>query len=356
MRICYFGAFDPQYARNNFLRQSLTLAGCQIVSCNVPTVWPTYRKYPALLQKYRRLCRECDLIIVAEFGQTIVPLAWLLGRLRSQTVVFDHVIGLYESSVIEKRRYAPNSFAARKLYLLDSYAGKLPAGILTGTDAYKNYLGAEFAISLDRIYVAPLGVNDEIFFPQAKPEHNSGAINILFLGSYLPNHGVDIILEAAALLRGEGNLHFRLVGDGLGKQAAHELSRELKLTNIEFNPMVKFLDVPQQIAAADIVLGNFGDTPQSRKAMANKVLQGLAMQRAVISGDTPAIRENFNHGEHLWLCQLGDPKALAGGLLKLAQDAQLRKKLANTGYLRVTERLTPQAVGPVLKNYLSSLL
>ena len=35
-------------------------------------------------------------------------------------------------------------------------------------------------------------------------------------------------------------------------------------------PKIPFGELSQQIAAADIVLGIFGDTPQSKKAMANK--------------------------------------------------------------------------------------
>lgn len=116
MKICYFGAFDPYYARNNFIRQALESSGCQVSICNVSQEWPTYRKTVPLISQYRRECSDCDVIVVAEFCQTLVPLAWLLGRLTGIPVVFDMVIGLYEASVIERRRHTPNEFAGRKLF------------------------------------------------------------------------------------------------------------------------------------------------------------------------------------------------------------------------------------------------
>ena len=166
MRICYFGAFDLWYARNNFIRQARELSGCSVSICNVPQEWPTYRKTVPLIAQYRRVCRDCDLILVAEFCQTLVPLAWLLGRMTRRPVVFDMVIGLYEASVIERRRHAPNEFAAMKLFCLDKSAGHLADAVLTGTLAYKEYLTADFGISAEKIHLTPLGVNDHLFRPQ----------------------------------------------------------------------------------------------------------------------------------------------------------------------------------------------
>mgnify|MGYP002525808673 FL=1 len=114
--------------------------------------------------------------------------------------------------------------------------------------------------------------------------------------------------------------------------------------------------LPSYIADADIVLGIFGDTPQANKAMANKILEGLAMRKPVITGDSLSTRENFVHGEHLYLTPLGDRHALAHGLQLLASDERLRKQLAEQGYRRVLERLTPEVVGWSLKADLQSLL
>jgi glycosyltransferase involved in cell wall biosynthesis len=134
-----------------------------------------------------------------------------------------------------------------------------------------------------------------------------------------------------------------------------DMAARLGLSNVEFQPRVPFETLPTYIAEADIVLGVFGDTPQADKAMANKVLQGLAMKKPVVSGDTRSVRENFRHGEHLWLCQLGDAQALASALGTLA-DPELRHLLAEEGYRQVMARLTPAVVGKSLYAELAGLI
>ena len=356
MRICYFGAFDLWYARNNFIREALELSGCRVSICNVPQEWPTYRKTLPLIAQYRRVCGDSDLILVAEFCQTLVPLAWLLGRLTRRPVVFDMVIGLYEASVIERRRHAPHQFAGRKLFYLDKVAGYLSDAILTGTSAYKEHLVSAYRIPNDKIWLTPLGVNDHLFRPRLEPSSSGGRLTVLYHGSFIPNHGVESIIRAAAETGNESPFTFRFIGDGEGKQRAMELSDRLSISNIQFSSKVPFALLPAHLAEADIILGVFGDTPQANKAMANKVLEGLAMRKPVITGDALSTRENFIHGEHLWLTPLGDPMALAHGLQSLAEDEKLRIRLAEQGYRRVIERLTPAVVGRKLKAELRNLL
>ena len=120
---------------------------------------------------------------------------------------------------------------------------------------------------------------------------------------------------------------------------------ELGVENIEFLSKVPFQQLSDHIADADIVLGVFGDTSQARKAMANKILEGLAMQKPVVTGDTISIRENFKHMDHLWLVPLADARALSEALILLDADKKLMTRLAEAGYSRVTDRLTPIVVG-----------
>ena len=345
MRICYFGAFDLSYTRNNFIRRALELNDCHITCCNVPQSWPTYKKIFPLIRQYRKVWRKCDLIVVAEFCQTVVPLAWLLGQITGRPVVFDMVIGLYEASVLERGRYPTYSFTARKLYFVDKIAGMLSTKVLTGTMAYKEYLVNEFSIAPEKVQVTPLGVDDYLFFPKPKSETNTGRFVILYHGSYIPNHGVETIIKAAANLDGYPSFSFRLIGDGEGKANAMRLADQLGVENIEFLSKVPFQQLSDHIADADIVLGVFGDTSQSRKAMANKILEGLAMQKPVVTGDTISIRENFKHMDHLWLVPLADARALSEALILLDADKKLMTRLAEAGYSRVTDRLTPIVVG-----------
>ena len=178
----------------------------------------------------------------------------------------------------------------------------------------------------------------------------------MYHGSYIPNHGVETIIQAAANLSQYPDLTFRLVGDGEGKSHAMQLADKLGVDNIEFLSKVPFEQLSDCIANSDIVLGVFGDTSQARKAMANKILEGLAMQKPVVTGNTMSIRENFKHMEHLWLVPLADASALSESLILLSKDTKLMTQLAESGCLRVIDRLTPIAVGKDLVDSLHTMI
>ncbi len=345
LTVCYFGAFDPAYARNASLRRGLELHSCQVVMCNAPLTHSTLRKMPGLIRRYARAWQQSDVIVVAEFCQTLAPLAWLLGALTRRPVVFDLVIGLYEAVALERLRLAPRSLRARKYYWLDWTAARLSAAVLTGTTPYKDYLVRTFGLNASRVFVVPLCVDDDLFQPTPAAPRQDGLVRVLYFGAYVPNHGVETVIEAAERLRDRPELRFQLVGDGAGKPRIVARARELGLSNVEFTDRVPAAELPRLVTGADLVLGNFGVTPQADRAMANKVLQGLAMRKAVVTGDTAATRENFDHGRHLWLCPPGDAEALAEALRRLGGDPALRERLAEAGYVRVKERLTSERVG-----------
>ena len=352
MKICFFGAFDRSYARNDYIWRSLELAGNTISSCNTQLAMPTYKKYPALIKQFMALPEKPDLLFVPAFGQTIVPLAWLLGKLFGILVAFDSMVGMYETTVIERKRYRPNSFHGKKLYWVDKISLDLPKKVITGTRGYRKYLSESFSVNPKKIFVAPLGVNDELFPLQTSDDHEN--VRVLFLGSFIPNHGVPHIVDAARLLAEHEHIQFTFLGDGEGKPAAQQQVAEYGLTNITFKNKVSIDKLPDEIAAADIVLGNFGDTAQSQKAMAQKIVQGLCMQRTVLAGDTPATRELLTHGEDLWLVPPGNPQALADGVIKLANDPALRECLARHGRKTVLNTVTPKAISTNLHQFLFS--
>ena len=357
MRICYFGAFDPQYARNNLLRAALADAGSEVVICNVPRNWPTWRKAPALIRRYLPLVRRCDLILVAEFGQALVPLGWLLGRLTGKPLVFDFLISLYQANVEERRLYAPNSRQARRYRQLDRVAASLPNRVLVQTRSFRDYAVRTFDIDPIALRFVPLGVNTDLFHPLELPPPASERLIVLYFGSYIPNHGVDVILNAAAYLADDPRFLFRFIGEGEGKPAAQSLADSLDLPNVEFQPRLPFADLPQAIAQADIVLGVFGDTPQAQVLLANKVIQGLAMRKLVVAGDTLSNREFFTDGEHLILTPLADPTALAEALRRAAAlPSERRAQVASAGYERFTEHFTHHAIGQQLSGIFSEML
>ena len=94
-----------------------------------------------------------------------------------------------------------------------------------------------------------------------------------------------------------------------------------------------------------MVLGVFGASDKARGVLANKLWQGLACGRTVITQESPALAElRPIVGDQLVASRPGDPSSLAGALLAVhahpfADRTRALEEYAQSGTGRVTDWL-----------------
>lgn len=101
--------------------------------------------------------------------------------------------------------------------------------------------------------------------------------------------------------------------------------RQFELTNVNF--VTEFMPLSQLLpyaAQSTINLGVFGDVEKTRYVVPNKVYDGLAMGRAVITVESSAISEFFTPNQHLVTVPPGDPAALAAAIRALLDHSGIR--------------------------------
>ena len=97
------------------------------------------------------------------------------------------------------------------------------------------------------------------------------------------------------------------------------------------------------MARSDLCLGIFGTSPKARRVIPNKIFDALACARAVLTGDTPAVRELLRPGNDVWVCPPGDPDPLADAIVTLRDD-DLRRAIAERGHARFRETASLDAL------------
>jgi len=357
MKVCYFGAYDHNYPRNQIIRQGLILNDVQVIECNVSQEIRTWQKYPPLFREYLKYCQGCDCIVVAEFGQSLVPLAWLLSKFARKPLVFDAFTSLYDSAVSDREIVKAKSIRALRYYFLDRVALSLADAILVDTKQHAEHFISWFSVKPSKISVIPVGVSDDWFYPRPSSGREDSYLLIQFYGTFIPLHGVQYIVKAAKILEEKyADVRIELIGKGQTFEDAYALAQQLRLRNLSFVEPVPPTELPLLIARVDICLGIFGDTGKAHRVIPNKVYQSLAMRKPVITGDSPAIREVFRDGEHLLLCRMADPESLAEAILQLKNSEALRERIAFNGYALVKSQFTPEGIGKRLKGVLEELL
>lgn len=354
MRICYFGAYHTDYPRNRVIRLGLERNGIRVVGCNVPQRLRSWQRYPLLLARYLKICLGCDAILVAEFGQSLVPLAWLLSRACKIPLIFDAFTSLYDTAASDRRTVKVGSSKARYYFLLDKLAVGLSDAILVDTAQNRSYFMTHFSIDNSKCNVIHVGVDDEHFYPRQLGNVDRDHFLVQFYGTFIPLHGIQYIIEAAKVLEERSDIKFELIGKGQTFDEMHALAQRLNSNNITFSEPIPYSALPQRIARADICLGIFGDTDKALRVIPNKVYQSMAMGKPVVTGDSSAIREVFNE-RHLGLCRMADANSLAEIILKLREDEELRKTIARQGYMLIKERFNPAIVGREVKSVIESI-
>src|SRR5215211_1097525 len=114
MRVCWFGTYDPRFARNALLIAGLRAVGVEVVECQVPLWQDTSDKlaaargggvgfarrlavaWRALRARHARL-GAYDVLVVGYAGHLDVLLARALARRAGRPVVLDAFLALVET-------------------------------------------------------------------------------------------------------------------------------------------------------------------------------------------------------------------------------------------------------------------
>jgi glycosyltransferase involved in cell wall biosynthesis len=338
MRIVMFGGFDRHYARNRVLRLGLRRLGVDVSCCGVAPEHRWLSRSSELVWRWARTPRPAALL-VPEFRHKDVPLARLLATLAGTGLVVDPLVSRYDTKVGDWGTTAAGSLQADHNRRIDRAALRFADLVLCDTASHGRYFQNATRIPPERCAVVPVGFDDRDFQPQ--PPAPGDVFRVAFFGSYLPLHGIDTIVAAAAALRDEA-VEFVLIGSGQTFRTA--TAARAAGARIELLPPLAPPELVAQLRRAHLLLGVFGRSAKTQRVVPNKVYQGLALERALITADTPAIREFFTPGTHLWTVPAADAPALAAAIRRLRDDPELRQRLAAAGARHVHAAYNPECV------------
>lgn len=270
-------------------------------------------------------------------------LSWLPVWRRPRYVVADAFISLYDTIVLDRRLIKEGGLSARMLKWIERRAYACADKLVVDTPQNGRYLGSLFGLPDTKLVAAPLST-DEVHFKYTPYQPSRGVCRVLFVGTMAPLHGMETILEAAHLLSKRPDIHFKLIGDG---QDAPKVEAQLRMPIPHFEwerawqPSQR---IAEEISRADICLGIFGAGDKAQRVCPFKIYAYAAMGRAVITGETPWLRESTQlPGGAFASVPVNDAAALAARIVQLADEPLLRAKLAASSRQFYESHLSNQA-------------
>jgi glycosyltransferase involved in cell wall biosynthesis len=291
--------------------------------------------------------RSSDIIYVGYPGHFDVVPAFILAKIFGKKLFFNPLIIFYTGFVEEQGILSPHSFLARLLLFAEGVIYRMCDVVLADTQFRKEQLVSLFKIDPAHIEVLPIGADDEVYIYAKKKK--TKLLNVMYYGLFSPAHGVEYIIQAAEFLKKIPEIRFHLVGNGNRFEAIKKLVEIKKLSNIQLYPNLTEANSLSTLQQADIFLGFLSDHPVIHQAIPNKVYQGLALGKAVISSDAIVMRQVFTHNKNIFLCKGADGRSLAQAIKSLHNDRMRLQKISENGYEMFQEMFTPKMVGFTLK-------
>ena len=370
LRVCYFGTYRAGYTRNQIVLKGLQAQPDVAVQVCHVALWQGIEdrvaqasggwRRPAFWQRvaaaYRQLVRAhrhappYDVMLIGYPGQFDAFLGRRLAHSRGRPVALDILMSLH--LVAEERGLtATHPTTGRLIFQLERGGLRQPDLLIAENPEYGGYIAQKYKLPPERFRYVPHGADETVFHPrplQPPDDH----FRVTYHGGYLPSHGMDVIIDAADRLRDDPALRFHFYGNGPEKERVVRRAAELALPNVSFHGFVSQDELLDSLAQAHVCLGVFGTTRQANFTVQNKVWEGLAMGRPVISGDSPTIRAALADRREVWLIERNSPDALAAGLTGLQRDPALRESIAAAGHTRYLAEHSIPALGRQMKEAL----
>lgn len=312
-----FGNYGPDYPRNRVVIEALEGLGHRV--CRFTPRLSAFGDIEAAL---RGLPRP-DLLWVPCFRQRDLGAAHRFARRQRIPLVFDPLISSYDKQVNERQKFSADSVRGRRLLGWERQLFALPEVVVADTHGHLEYFQQTLGVPREKLVVIPVGAEEELFRYQTVQEKTAAApLEILFFGTFIGLHGIEQIIEAIGLYQGPP-VRWRLLGEGPLKASCEarvaELKREHPTLDIAFEGWRPLVELPKRLAQADAFLGIFGASAKALRVIPNKVYQGLALGRPIITAATAAFPAELRAGENsgLFWCRPGEPADLAAAVGRL---------------------------------------
>ena len=252
----------------------------------------------------------------------------------------------------------PGSLLQKSFAALERWINRSCDFIITSAGPTVELLVRE-GVPGERVRALLDAVDTAVFTPHTREETRElrarlgipeGRRIVSYLGLLNSYQGVDLLLEAAALLRAQGaKLHFLIMGfpEGGYREKAEALGLSGMVT---FTGRIPYDQAPLYLSVGDLAV-----SPKISLTEANgKLFNYLACGLPTVVFETPVNREIM--GEAALYAKYGDVGELAAAIGRLAGDRELREKLRSLGRARAESEHSWQARGRELKEIYRKLL
>lgn len=195
---------------------------------------------------------------------------------------------------------------------------------------------------------------EEFYEPLPKKEHKG--FNLVFTGNIGQAQGLEILPEAAKIIRNEGykDIRFTIVGDGRARHSFENSITDAGVWDLfEFAGRVQPTEVPGYLATGDAAFISFADDDLFAKTIPAKLQSYMACAMPIIAsakGETARVISEADCG----MCStIGDARALADNIIAMKKQSATRlREMGENAYAYNKEHFSKAKLMDIMDRYL----
>ena len=244
----------------------------------------------------------------------------------------------------------------RRMYLAAEH-------IVTVGDGYRDNILRKVDVA-GRISVIMNGVDLERFSPRP-PDREflrrwnlAGKFVCSYVGTIGMAHGLEVVIEAAKLLRAQGrdDIRFCLVGDGAMRKRLEEEARQAGVADmVVFTGRLPKEEMPIVLASSDVCLIHLKKCELFGTVIPSKTFECMAMSRPIIMGVEGLARELVIQAGAGVAMDVESPKSLASAVEDLADHPEMALKYGLLGEQHASQHFSREAFAAVYLDLLERM-
>jgi len=221
------------------------------------------------------------------------------------------------------------------LRLVERLTANASDAVLTVHEPYRQALG-DNGVPIGKVSVVMNSLDETILPAPLVSEGAPESFRIVYHGTATPHYGVELIVDAVALVRPQiPSVRFDVyaMGDALPDVAARVRAHGLD-DRVSIVP--RFLpheEVLRRVQGASVGVAANLPTRLSQYALPTKILEYVAMGIPAVAPRLPTIREHFSD-EEVWFFEPGDAESLAAALVAVSADPEAAARRAENARSR----------------------
>lgn len=213
----------------------------------------------------------------------------------------------------------------------------------------------------DKVHLITNGIDTDLF----KPENRSVELRqewniddkfaICYAGIHGLAQGLQVIINAAEILKEHKDIQFVFVGEGPEKPKLMEMVKEKQLSNVKFIGLQPKKNMPKIVASMDAAIIPLKKLDLFKGALPSKMFETLSSETAIILSAEGEAEKLIKAAKAGITVEPENPKELADAVLKLYEDKELRKAMGENGRKYVIEHYSRKNITKKLEKILEDL-